>query len=65
LNIFLFIISFITLDIVGTVFYIGVLLLSFFVVGKAFKMRKNLLFEDYSRIGRTSKMYNHSYNRTF
>ena len=38
LNIFLFIISFITLDIVGTVFYIGLLLLSFFVVGKFFKM---------------------------
>src|SRR5690625_2754616 len=38
LSIFLFIISFITLDIVGTVFYIGLLLLSFFVVGKFFKM---------------------------
>lgn len=38
LDIFLFIISFILLDIVGSVFYIGVLLLSFLVLGKVFKM---------------------------
>ncbi|GAB4075054.1 hypothetical protein GCM10028778_25570 [Barrientosiimonas marina] len=38
MSLLLFIVSFIMLDIIGSVFYIGVLLLSFFAVGKVFKM---------------------------
>lgn len=48
LNILLFIISYITLDIIGSIFYVGALLIFFLVLGKIFKMngdKWNALFK--------------------
>lgn len=54
MDIFLFIISYILLDIVGSVFYVGLLLIFFLIVGKVFKMngdKWNALFKFGKGIG--------------